>query len=405
MASLTYRGDAQSQAQVNTVTVGGTYANGQVYTVTMNRKEVAYTSVSGDSNTTVATALQALLAASIEQEFAEVIWTVSGLVITGTAYDPGVPFTNTSSATGTGTLVTATTTASAGPYDWSTADNWSGGSVPVNSDDVTVAGTAGHIRYGLDQNAVTLTGLVFAPTWSGDVGLPDYNGNYYEYRDRYLKIKVNGTVNVNCGSGLMRLNLSSQAATIQVDATGSPTSAGLPALSLLGTGSNTLNVLSGSWGVAIGAGETSTITTVRQGSGGARATDATGTLGSGCTLTTVNVASGTLEINANSTTLNLTDGEVTIKGAATLGTLNADGGTVYYQSTGTLTTNNLGTGAKIDYTRDSRSRTVTNTTMAPGSTLLDPTKSVTFTNPILLSRCGLSEVTLDLGANISIQRS
>src|ERR1700736_2287329 len=115
MATPRWRGDAPAVKQVNTATVGGTAAGGQVYTVTINGKTVSYTAAGGDTNNTIAGALQALLAASTIPEFQEVAWTVATNVITGTSAVAGRPFTNTSSATGTGTLVRATTTASSGP--------------------------------------------------------------------------------------------------------------------------------------------------------------------------------------------------------------------------------------------------------------------------------------------------
>src|SRR5262245_47220947 len=114
MATRRWRGDAPKTAQVNTVTVGGTAANGQVYSVTINAKLVAYTANGSDTNNTIAAALKALLAASVIPEFAEVTWTVATNVITGTAKTAGRPFVNTSAATGTGTLVTATATANSG---------------------------------------------------------------------------------------------------------------------------------------------------------------------------------------------------------------------------------------------------------------------------------------------------
>lgn len=132
MANI-WRGDAQSVAQVNTITVGGTAAATQVYSVTINLKTISYTAIGGDTNSTIAAALRALLAASTIPEFAEVTWTVLTTVITAASKTVGVPFTNTSSATGTGTLVTATTTANTGKYNWDDPDNWSEGRIPAGA--------------------------------------------------------------------------------------------------------------------------------------------------------------------------------------------------------------------------------------------------------------------------------
>ena len=107
MATQRWIGAAPAAAQVNTITVGGTPNTAQVYAVSMNGKTVAYAALVSDTNTTIATALQALLAASTIPEFTEVVWTNPGAgVVVGTAATPGYPFTSTSSATGAGTLTT-----------------------------------------------------------------------------------------------------------------------------------------------------------------------------------------------------------------------------------------------------------------------------------------------------------
>lgn len=107
MSTNLWLGSAPAVAQVNTITVGGTPASGQQYAVTINGKSVTYTATGGDTNITIATALQLLLAASAIDEFNDATWTnPSNAVILGTSRTAGQPFTSTSSATGTGTLAT-----------------------------------------------------------------------------------------------------------------------------------------------------------------------------------------------------------------------------------------------------------------------------------------------------------
>ncbi len=131
MATNSWRGDYQPIAQVTTVTVGGTPANGQIYTVTINSKFVKYTATGGDTNSTIGTALLALLQACTFAEFTEITWTGVTTVITATSRVAGTPFTLSSSATGTGTFVNATTTSATGPNQVDEANNWTLGRVPA----------------------------------------------------------------------------------------------------------------------------------------------------------------------------------------------------------------------------------------------------------------------------------
>lgn len=132
MSNITWIGSAPAIAQVSTLVVGGTPAVGQVYSVFMglnSAKVVSYAALGGDTNITIAAALQLLLSASTFGEFAEVTWanTASSAVITGTAIAAGVPFSSTSSATGTGTLVT--TPGIANPTISSTSTATTGGTL------------------------------------------------------------------------------------------------------------------------------------------------------------------------------------------------------------------------------------------------------------------------------------
>ncbi len=243
MSTVIWRGSSKPVADVWTVVVGGTIANGQIYTVTIGNRSIAYTAVVGsDNNAAVASALKALLAAATvangQGEFSEVTWTVSTTTITGTAKTAGVPITISSGATGTGTLVSTNTTVATGPNFWSEAANWSTGAVPVSTDTVYLQGSSVPILYGLGQSAVTLTALYADLTFTAAVGLPDYNANgYFEYRSRYLAISAT-TFNVGLGdsgggSGMLRINLGSNASTINVYGTGTRSVPAIPALDLL----------------------------------------------------------------------------------------------------------------------------------------------------------------------------
>ena len=94
------------------------------------------------------------LNASTITEFAEVTWSRSTSTLIGTADTAGKPFTATMSTTETGggaadsqtidggaSSAGTSTTACSGPNFWNVAGNWSGGAVPVNSDDVIIENT------------------------------------------------------------------------------------------------------------------------------------------------------------------------------------------------------------------------------------------------------------------------
>lgn len=413
MATILWRGDQAARAQVNTITPANVNI-GNTFTVTINSKAITFTATAA-TVANVTAGLVALLQASTIPEFQEVTWADATTAITGTSSVAGRPFTQTSSASGgTATLTTSTTTANTSPNDWNDAANWSPPGVPANSDDVYVENSASSILYGLDQNAVTLTSLNVAQSFTGRIGLPRVTASgYWEYRDTYLKVSAT-TVNVGRGdgggSGRIKLNVGTAQATVNVSGTGQTAEQGVPSFLFVGThASNAMTITQGSVGVGYFNGEAATVATLRVGSESNPAADVSLIVGAGVTLTTLDQYGGTALVQCALTTHYVLSGTATLFGSGAVTTLTVDqGGTVYYETTGTLTTLAVAGGGTIDFTRDPRARTVTNTTLEARATLLDPTKSVTFTNAIALSRAGLqgaNAVVLDLGYGINLQRS
>lgn len=422
MATRTFRGDAQAVAQVTTFTVGGTAANGQVYTVTCNLKTVSYTATGTDTNNSIASALQALLAASTIAEFTEAGYTVSSNVITATAATAGWPFTMTTSATGTGTLTASTTTSNSGPNCWDVASNWAEGAIPANGDDVVITKTSTSIYHGLDQSAVALNSLTIEASFTGTIGLPLINtgsgsaggsfgstSGYREYRSRYLAIGASTVVigsGSGSGSGRIQLDLGTTTSwSMTVYGTGTSLDANANALLVKGNGS-LLAASKGSIGLNTESGDTSTVTAIRTGYVNTPQTDVNLTIGAGATITTLDISGGVINCYSGFTTLNMTAGTLTVQGGAlNATTLNVTGGTVYYQATGTLTTVNLATGAIFDRSRDNRSCTIGTLNLYSGCTFLDPTKAITFTNPIVFKECGVADLAkLDLGKDFTLAR-
>lgn len=394
MSTRRWRGDAPRTAQVNTVTVGGTAANGQIYSVTINGKTVSYTATGGDTNTTIAAALKANLAASLIPEFLEVTWTVLTTVITGTARTAGKPFTNTSSATGTGTLVTAIATANSGPNVVSAGANWEGGSVPADGDDVVFDSGSADVLYDLDQNAVTPASILVDVGYRGRIGLPELNADdsvntYAEYREKYLRYGNSGdaqtvTVTIRGGAGRIKLNTGTAQAVWNVNDSGQPLEADVPAVLLKGTHtSNALNVSRGNVGVATFAGESANLAAVNVGYRTNRAGDASVRLGSGVSLANAMIVQtgGTLEINSatsGSATLTQYDGTLTLNAGAQTG-LAVRGGQCIFNSSGTLGGATVVSGdGHLDFSQDLRAKTVTNPIdlFGPDARLSDPNKVI-----------------------------
>jgi hypothetical protein len=393
---------------VTTLTVGGTIEAGDLFVVTMNGKAVSVAAASTVA-AEVAELVQAALDASEHPEFMEVDWTVDGAVVTGTAATAGIPFTATATTTESNgsaaddqTFSASTTTSNQGPNDWSTAANWSGAAVPVNSDDVYLD-TPIDILYGLAQSAVTLTSLTIPESFAqAKLGLPEHAGDYSEYRGVYLAIGAT-TITVRCQSSRLKIDTGSVATTLNVQSTGQGEQTGLEALLWKGTSaSNVVNITKGQVGIAVLGGETANV------SGGFRigyessvTSDAQVRCGTGVTFNAINKQGGKLMLASNSTALTQLAGETTILAGAHTA-INLDGGRLYYQSTGTVTALNLSNDGIADFTRDLRARTVSACdTYGSSWQIIDSYGTVTWTAGIDLDR-GNDLSGLKLGNNIRI---
>lgn len=426
MSTRRWLGSAQGEAQVTEYVFGGTWEATDVIICTIGTK--AFDTVAG--STTITTLIDTLVTAwnaldeDVYPEFAGITASRSSNSLVLTADDEGIPFTCTVSTTETGggaadaqTIDGGTSsagidsTACTGPNFWSVAANWSGGAVPVNSDDVVIENTDVSILYGLGQSAVTLTSLTIRQSFTGQIGLPQVNedGGYSEYRADQLAIGAT-TVKIGegdgSGSSRIKINFGSVQMATTVYNSGTRAEEGLPAILLKGThASNVLEVYQGSVGVAMLAGEVATIATLSVGYTTSVELDAQVTCSSGVTLTTANVSGGSLQLNAGLTTLSMLAGTVEVF-AGNITTVTVDGGTFYYRGTGTITTLTISDGGTVDFSRDMSTRTVTNALqMHKGATLKDPNAGVTYSAGIKVNRVGLDEVSIDVGVNRTITPS
>lgn len=372
---------------------------------------------------TVAIAIVAALNAlssTLYPEFNEITWgTPSSGAFTATGKTLGVPFTLTLTTTETGggaadaqTFTQAATTAANGGTFWSTAANWSTGAVPVAADDVVFQNSANSCLDGLAQDAVTLTSLTIDQSYTGTIGRPRVNPlGYTEYRATYLAVSAT-TITIGrgdgAGSGRIKINTGTVQTALNIINTGTPTESGVKSVLWLGThASNALVIGKGSFAAANYAGEVSTILTLKEGYQTSIQSDSDVRIGSGVgtgvTIATITKTGGTLEINNAFTTLTQTDGE-TIHNAGAGATVAVTGGTLRVKTAGTYTTPSVGNKGTIDCSQDLQARTFTSLTVNAGGTLLDKGKTVTFTNPIVLT-CPLDKCVLDLGNSLSLQRS
>ena len=414
MATKQWRGDAPQSPQFVTLTVGGTIAINDTFSVTINGKVLTYTATTttvADVATGVATAWQTLDIIAYP-EFAEITATAVSTTVQLVAQTPGKPFTVSLSHVSTGgTWTQSTTKANSGPKDISVAGNWLPSGTPGNGDDVYIDGDV-DLLYGLDAlSAVTLNSLNIAASFTGTIGLPFINNDsvaapYAEYRVQYLEVGATtsniGTGDGN-GSGRVKIDFGSVATTCNIYATGRSLDSGLSSVQIKGTsGSNVVNVFGGTSDIAMQPGNSATVSQLNV---VPTSNSATARCGSGVTLTTLNLAAGTAELHAGATTVNQTAGTLNVYGSGTVTTVNLDGGTLVYQSSGTITTLNVGNGATADFTKNIASRTITNANLFQGAVLTDTLKTVTFTNGIILNRCKIADVKVDVGDNRTITPS
>ncbi len=418
MATNRFTGGALAVSKIYTLTIGGVAGAGNTIFVTIGTKTVTYTLIGGDSNTTALAALLVLLQAYTAPEFAG-SWgctfaAATASTITATANTAGIDFILTSGGT-TSTLVAATTVANDGPNDWRSLANWTLGAIPVNTNDIVLDAGSVPIYFGLDQSAVTAGTYTRTASSTGQVGLPDYNvtDGYFEYRRTTLKLGVTNGNAVMLGYGpggsgpaLERYDFNATQPVISVFSTGAPVDPGNAALQISGTAAGaTLLIDSGDVGVAVNVGETATVTTTRIGYVTSQASDVKLRGGTGATWVTILQAGGDVQVDSNVTTWTKTGGTST-QFSGTLGTLTQDSSacTHFWLSTGTLTAGTCRNGAVLDCSRDNGARTATNLTVIGGSALLDPTKSITFSNAFATDGPSLAASNLGVGT-FSLQRS
>jgi hypothetical protein len=413
VATIIWRGDAATVAQVDTITFSA-ISDTDYTTFTINGKDIRVTAT---ASTVTQTTFGALCATTIGQysntipEFAEVSATSNATALYITGPTDGTPFTL--GVVGTNMTATpSTSTAASSPNHASIADNWSGGAVPGTGDTVIFENSDVDCLYGLDAiTGDTLAALRIKASYTGDIGLPTRNENgtlsYYEYRDTQLQLGATLVfIGEGEGPGSQRINLDLEAVASEVIVynTADAADASVGAVSLVGSNAgNVVRVAKGSVGLATQR-ETDTMVcaTLECSYDTSQDSDSAVIVGRGTTLTAVKVYGGEHIINADLTTLVQDGGTVRLMPGVSPGTsIDIRGGVCYYDSDGTLTQGYVSDGAELIFGKFD-ARTVTNLTIYAGATVRDTFKTVTWSNPIVLTRCSIAEVTLDLGVGITL---
>ncbi|MBA2116784.1 hypothetical protein [Bremerella alba] len=285
---------------------------------------------------------------------------------------------------GTQTIGITSLVSPTGPGHWDNAQNWSTGSVPADGDTVILEASDRPMLYGLDQSSVTLDALIIRASFVGSIGLPQVNqAGYLEYRDTHLQI---GASDVRIGEGLgngserIRLDLGSVQTDVVIANSATPVRLGEYAIELLGThASNVLRVYRGSVSSAQYAGQSAVWGTLQVGYADDPIGDVQLLMGDDATLGDVVVHGGLVTCFANAgsdiTSMRITAGSVTLGGTDGLSQLDIEGGSLFYQTTGTLGGNAVvGGSGTLSFQGDLRSKTVTNaiTCQADAANVLDP---------------------------------
>ncbi len=375
-------------AQVDTIAItAASSSNVAVWTGTLtlsngDTETVTYTEDGSPTPTEIGAGLVAAWNLSAKPHIAAITaaTTVAGS-FTLTADTAGVPFSFAMADNSDGTHTQTATTANVGNSDFNAARNWQLDAVPVATNDVLFdfATTARDVLYGLDQSAVALADFRVFPKCASSFGLFENGVGYY--------FKIDPDLFRYEGSGpLAMFDIGSANIEAYINATGTPTT-GRHCVYFKGSNVTTATINKGNVGIAMLDGDTATIATIKTGYVTALETDVALTVGSGVTLTTIDLGGGTCNLRCAATTATAGIGTtLTTEGTGAITTLNCYG-TCYPNSTGTITTLNAYSGCTVDLSRSKAARTITTLNRYPGSNVIIGSW-VTVTNTIEIKTAG-----------------
>jgi hypothetical protein len=413
---------ALDRAQVDSITIANTWAAADTQTSTINEKDLVLTVGATVTTTSIATAVKEMINGDDETTNAtrsetgdnvpefqlDVGATVSGSVVTLTGKTKGRPFvlTSTENTAGSGTATLASVTTATGLNFFDNVDNWGGSAIPADADNVFFDNSDVSVLYGLSNPNIEPAAVYVSMSFTGEIGLPeiDDEGQYNQYRPTYFRIGppiLQVGAGGGAGSGRLKFDSGDDVCALSVLNSGASAD-DLPAVIWKGThASNTLTMRGGSLGIAVFGGETATLASFTVHDGDLM-------LGAGVTLSGALVVNGgTVRINSKvDGSLTTNGGEVLIDGTAEVDQLTMRGGTVVYNSSGTLGGNTvLSGGAVLDLSQDSRPLAgVTNPIDMYGTEcrIIDPYKRLG--NVVIDFNEGASPTQVEFGQNLRLTR-
>jgi len=265
--------------------------------------------------------------------------------------------------------------------------NWLEGDVPDDGDIVNIGkNPTGAADVSIGANLASLVAITVAELnidagYSGSIGTA---AAYLQIGATVCRIGEAFGPGVKIHSPRIKIDFGAVQTACTIHASrSSGTESDLPPIRLIGThASNVLVVRGGNVGVACESGEVATVATLTAGADGA-AIDPDVLVGSGVTLTTLNVSRGRVLAMCAATTINQTGGTVTTERAGAVTTVTVTGNGLFIgNSTGTITTLNAN-GGTVDLLRSAAARTVSTLNLLAGATLRYDPAVVTVTSKIV----------------------
>jgi hypothetical protein len=437
MSTVIWTGGAAPITQRDMITISGTWVAGETVNVAIGGNGLTLTVGASTATASVAEALAAAINATSHDSgligsetrtvggqqipaMREVTAASSGSVVTVTANGAGVPFTLTvTPSTSSGGAAATTSAVATGPNFFDNALNFADGVVPASGDTLVFQHSNVDCLYNLDASNTTNISLIVDATYIGRIGLKRYNdGGYQEYRQRHLALRFASAersivIGQGNGSGSSRLNIdvSTSEPKALVVMTSAPEARAQGAVDFKGGGSSfEVSIRRGYVSIAGDRGDSATVgqldvsfvTNVGQDANvfvGGQAV-ISGITKNGGKLTMMNVPS-----TSSISTVTHVSGEAEFGGAEAVSVMNLQGGNVFWSSVGTLGTVQLSGSGVLDFSRDLRTKTVSNPIDRYSNTsrVVDPNKVVTnlrIDNNFIGDMSGL-----DLGSDFRITRA
>lgn len=381
MPRIAWTPQAVDIAQVDMITVSGTWAAADEFTLTMAGNSVKVIIGADTATTDIATIISRTINATSRTdnllgdeerdiggqqipEFTDVSAAVSaadtsvvlvtgntrGQPFSGTGYTDGLSVSETTAGSGALAITNdgATSNESVRPTgkNWiDNANNWSSGSAPANDDTMVFQNSDISALYAIDQSSLTTLKIEVDQSFRGNIGLPIVNRaattNYVEWRTRFLEAGWDtdpGDNQIGGGNGpgsqLINIDMGSVAANFTIFNSGTPAAGQRHAINLQGGSSAVVDIRRGSVSLGDDAGTgTTSIANLQVSTASAEINSADVYMSSEVTIgVSISKNGGNLEINNTSggtiPQLTTKSGTLLIRGNVIIDNLNMAGTSV-----------------------------------------------------------------------------